>query len=157
VIEDGTIDSESLTLDGQPLTSSSAEPRIDTRLLPDGPHQLDVRVTDMSGNVGTLSLPFVVDNTAPTLETGLSAAARRVVAGASLPVAVQDAGPGAGYAVVHRQAGGSLVFPADSRVPLQFVGGVATVYLRGPGVYRVQAFDGAGNASRAVTVRLRQR
>ena len=65
VIEAGTIDSETMTLDGVALAPSLAEPRIDTRLLPDGPHELDVRVADMSGNVGTLALPFVVDNTRP--------------------------------------------------------------------------------------------
>ncbi|MDX6525247.1 MAG: hypothetical protein QOI43_758 [Gaiellales bacterium] len=154
VIEDGTIDSETLTLDGQLLAVDTAQPKIDTRLLPDGPHELDVHVTDMSGNVGLLALPFVVDNTPPTLATGLSAAARHTSAGASLPVAVRDAGIGAGYAVVHRQSGGANVFPSDSRVPLQFVGGLATVDLRGPGSFRVQAFDAAGNASRAVTLRL---
>ena len=59
MIEAGTIDSETMTLDGVALAPSLAEPRIDTRLLPDGPHELDVRVADMSGNVGTLALPCV--------------------------------------------------------------------------------------------------
>jgi hypothetical protein len=154
VIEAGTIDNELVTLDGQLLATGTSQPRIDTRLLPDGPHELDVRVTDMSGNVGTLALPFVVDNTPPTVAAGGSAAARHVSAGASVPIDVRDAGLGAGYAVVHRQSGGASVFPSDRRVPLVFVGGLATVDLRGPGVYRVQAFDAAGNASRAVTLRL---
>ncbi|MDX6567902.1 MAG: hypothetical protein QOH15_480, partial [Gaiellales bacterium] len=155
VIEDGTIDNETMALDGQLLAPGPAQPRIDTRLLPDGSHELDVRVVDMSGNVGTLALPFVVDNTPPTLAAGGSAAARHVTAGASMPIEVRDAGLGAGYAVVHRQSGGPNVFPSDRRVPLVFVGGLAMVDLSGPGVFRVQAYDAAGNASRAVTVRLR--
>jgi hypothetical protein len=157
VVEAGTIDTETLTLDGQLLTTPSSQPRIDTRLLPDGPHELDIKVSDMSGNVGTLALPFVVDNTAPTVAPPERAAARHVSAGASVQISVRDAGPGVGYALVHRASGGSLVFPVDSRVPLSFVGGLAILDLRGPGVYRVQAFDGAGNASRAVTLRLRAR
>jgi hypothetical protein len=157
VIEAGTIDTESLVLDGQPLVTSTAQARIDTRLLPDGPHQLDVRVTDMSGNAGTLSLPFVVDNTPPTVASELSAAARHTAAGASVPIAVRDAGLGAGYAVVHRASGGGSAFPSERRVPLQFLGGLATVAVRGPGVFRVQAFDAAGNRSRAVTLRLQAR
>ena len=55
---------------------------------------------------------------------------------------------------MHRQSGGANIFPNDRRVPLQFVGGLATVDLRGSGVFRVQAFDAAGNASHAVTLRL---
>ena len=154
VIEDGTIDNESMTLDGQLFAVGSAQPRIDTRLMPDGPHELDVHVTDMSGNVGTLALPFVVDNTPPTVAPLATAAARHVAAGASVPLSVRDAGLGAGYAVVHRESGGASVFPSDRRVPLVFLGGLATVDLRGPGVFQVQAFDAAGNASRPVTLRL---
>jgi hypothetical protein len=154
VIEDGTVDSETMTLDGVALAAGAAVPRIDTRLLPDGPHELDVHVTDMSGNVGSLALPFVVDNTAPTVAT--SAAARLVssgTAGASIPLGIRDAGVGAGYAVVDL-LGGSSVFPREQRVPLVFVGGFATLDLRGPGTFHVQAFDAAGNASRRVTLRL---
>jgi hypothetical protein len=154
VIEDGTIDNETLVLDGQVLATETSRPRIDTRLLPDGPHELDVHVADLSGNVGTLALPFVVDNTAPTVSTGGTAAARHVATGATLPISVHDAGLGAGYALVHRESGGSQVFPSDLRVPLAFLGGLATVDVRGPGVFRVQAFDAAGNASRSVTLRL---
>jgi Subtilase family len=156
VIEAGTIDSETMTLDGAALPPDLVEPRIDTRLLADGPHELDVRVADMSGNVGTLALPFVVDNTAPVVAAGAGAVARRSAGsttGASISVSVRDAGTGAGYAVVHRQ-GGADVFTIDQRVPLTFVGGLATLDLRGPGVFQVQAFDGAGNGSRTVTVRL---
>ncbi len=111
----------------------------------------------MSGNAGTLALPFVVDNTAPTVASPATAAARHVSAGADVPIDVRDAGLGAGYAIVHRQAGGSVVFPSDRRVPLTFLGGLATVDIRGPGTFRVQAFDAAGNASRAVTLRLSAR
>ena len=107
--------------------------------------------------MGTLSLPFVVDNTPPIVATAQTAAARHVAAGAILPVDVRDAGLGAGYAVVHRQSGGANVFPSDSRVPLAFLGGLATVDLRGPGVFQIQAFDAAGNRSRSVTVRLSAR
>ena len=53
VIEAGTLQGERMTLDGVPLPGGLAQPRIDTRLLPDGPHELDVTATDMSGNVGS--------------------------------------------------------------------------------------------------------
>ena len=69
---------------------------------------------------------------------------------------MRDAGTGAGYAVVRRQ-GGADVFPVVQRLPLTFVGGLATLDLRGPGVFNVQAFDAAGNGSRTVTVRLPSR
>jgi hypothetical protein len=154
VIEDGTVDTQSMALDGVPLPSGSGQARVDTRLLPDGPHQLVVSVLDMSGNVGTLTLPFVVDNTAPTVST--SAASRASTSGSAgqlVPIGIRDAGAGTGYAVVDRE-GGASVFPREQRVPLVFVGGFATVDLRGPGSFRVQAYDAAGNASRLVTLRL---
>jgi hypothetical protein len=69
---------------------------------------------------------------------------------------VRDAGTATGYAVVRRK-GGPDVFPVVQRLPLTFVGGLATLGLRGPGVFRVQAFDAAGNGSRTVTVRLPSR
>jgi hypothetical protein len=159
VIEAGTIGSETMTLDGVALPPNVVEPRIDTRLMPDGPHELDVSVADMSGNVGTLVLPFVVDNTAPVVAAGAGAAARRSAGsakGSSISVSVRDAGTATGYAVVQR-SGASDVFPTVQRVPLTFVGGLATLDLRGPGVFAVQAFDGAGNGSRTVTVRLPSR
>ncbi|MEO9174394.1 MAG: S8 family serine peptidase, partial [Gaiellales bacterium] len=112
VIEAGTLQSETMTLDGVLLAPGLAEPRIDTRLMPDGPHVLAVTATDMSGNVGVLSLPFTVDNTPPTIGTGATTA-RRAGKGSS-DVTITDAGTGDGYVVVTRdQTGG--VFPQTSR------------------------------------------
>jgi hypothetical protein len=151
VIEAGTLQDESMTLDGAPLAPGVAEPRIDTRLLPDGPHELDVNATDMSGNVGVLALPFIVDNTPPTVGTGTTSS--RSSGGGSSDVTIHDAGAGPGYVVVTRdQTGG--VFPQTIREPLVFVGGVASVTLQGTGVFHLQAFDAAGNASKPATVRL---
>ena len=67
----------------------------------------------MSGNVGTLALPFVVDNTAPTVAPPRRAPRRATSAPAPrVQISVRDAGPGAGYALVHRESGGALVFPS---------------------------------------------
>jgi hypothetical protein len=100
-----------------------------------------------------LKLPFVVDNTAPTVGTGATTARGSSSAGPAGQVTIHDAGPGPGYAVVTRDRTGG-VFPKTVRDPLVFVGGVATVLLQGPGVFHLQAFDAAGNGSRPVTVRL---
>jgi Subtilase family len=155
VLEAGTLQDEVMTLDGAPLGPGLAEPRIDTRLLPDGPHELDVHATDMSGNVGVLALPFTVDNTPPTVGTGATTARSSAAAGVGSTVSIHDAGPGPGYVVVTRdQTDG--VFPQTTREPLVFVGGVASVTLQGSGVFHLQAFDAAGNASRPATVRLPQ-
>jgi Subtilase family len=153
VIEAGTLQGESMTLDGLPLPPGLVQPRIDTRLLPDGPHELDVTATDMSGNVGTLQLPFVVDNTPPTVGTGATTARSSSGASAAGQITIQDADPGPGYVVVTRDRTGG-VFPKTTREPLVFAGGVANVTLQGPGVFHLQAFDAAGNASRPLTVRL---
>jgi len=107
----------------------------------------------MSGNVGVLALPFVIDNTAPTVGTATTAARSSATTDAADAVAIRDAGVGDGYAIVTRmQTDG--VFPRVSRVPLVFVGGVATVDLQGSGTFHVQAYDAAGNRSRSATVRL---
>jgi hypothetical protein len=153
VIEAGTLQGESMTLDGLPLPPGLVQPRIDTRLLPDGPHVLGVTATDMSGNVGTLQLPFVVDNTPPTVGTGSTTARSSSGAAAAGQITIHDADPGPGYVVVTRDRTGG-VFPKTTREPLVFAGGVATVTLQGPGVFHLQAFDAAGNASRPLTVRL---
>ena len=153
VIDAATLQGELMTLDGVPLPGGLAQPRIDTRLLPDGPHELDVTVTDMPGNSAALKLPFVVDNTPPTVGTGATTARSSSATGGAGQVTIHDADPGPGYVVVTRDRTGG-VFPKTTRDPIVFVGGVATLLLQGPGLFHLQAFDAAGNASRPITVRL---
>ena len=65
----------------------------------------------MSGNVGPLACRSSSTTPAPTVATGGSARHATWQRAPSLPIAVRDAGLGAGYAVVHRESGGSRAYP----------------------------------------------
>jgi hypothetical protein len=70
-LDGAPIASWSVALDGVPLRSNrSGDPVatvVNTRRLADGPHTVQAQARDWPGNTATLSWPFSVDNTVPTV------------------------------------------------------------------------------------------
>jgi hypothetical protein len=131
----------SATVAGMPLSGALAADgtyrvRVDTRLLADGRHDLQLAASDNLGNPSTLTVPFVTDNTAPRLRVS---APRRVFVGARVVVRVHASDPTAG---IVRRPRISFGDGASAYVP-------TTHRYRRVGRFRVRVsvVDAAGNRS----------
>jgi hypothetical protein len=93
-IVDAGLATTALALDRRPLPSvaqpDGAAASVDTRLLGDGTHTIEIAATDLAGNTATFELPFLVDNTAPAIRIRAPRSAR-VGARVRVRVAATDA------------------------------------------------------------------
>jgi PKD domain/Subtilase family len=100
LVEAGTLDTTAASLDGLPIpttvgTDEVVSGSIDTRLLPDGPHVLQLDASDRVGNAGSATIAFSVDNTRPSLRLQ---AVRTLLAGDRLWLTAATTDRGSGLA-----------------------------------------------------------
>ena len=139
-VSDVYLDTQSVTLNGQPYVSG-------TTIAAGGTYTLSVTATDRAGNVSSAIMHFTIDKTPPLLDTALITASDVTNMSVTVTGSAGAAEPGSRVTITNTRTGDKVVLASDSSGA--FTANIPADY---GDLLSIVAVDAAGNVSTEIIV-----